>query len=114
MGQPSTTGHVPVMAERTIALLTPALEQGGTYVDCTLGLGGHAEAVLRTCPRARLVGIDRDRDALAIARERLAREASGSVLAGYSGSPPSWPIGTMGPPSSAPVLRQRAMALPPW
>ncbi|RXW32372.1 16S rRNA (cytosine(1402)-N(4))-methyltransferase RsmH [Propioniciclava flava] len=72
MGQPSTTGHVPVMAERTIALLAPALEQGGTYVDCTLGLGGHAEAVLRTCPRARLVGIDRDRDALAIARERLA------------------------------------------
>ncbi|MFZ2479455.1 MAG: 16S rRNA (cytosine(1402)-N(4))-methyltransferase RsmH, partial [Propioniciclava sp.] len=72
MVQPAATGHVPVMAERTIDLLAPALAEGGTYVDCTLGLGGHAEAVLATCPRARLVGIDRDPDALAIARQRLA------------------------------------------
>ena len=54
MVQPAATGHVPVMAERTIDLLAPALAEGGTYVDCTLGLGGHAEAVLATCPRARL------------------------------------------------------------
>ena len=72
MVQPAATGHVPVMAERTIDLLAPALAEGGTSVDCTLGLGGHAEAVLATCPRARLVGIDRDPDALAIARQRLA------------------------------------------
>lgn len=72
MVQSPPTGHVSVMLGRTIELLAPALADGGTYVDCTLGLAGHAEAVLTACPRARLVGIDRDRDALAIARERLA------------------------------------------
>ena len=72
MVQPPATGHVPVMLGRTIELLAPALAGGGTYVDCTLGLGGHAEAVLTACPDARLIGIDRDPDALAIAGERLA------------------------------------------
>ena len=72
MVQATPTGHVPVMAARIVELLTPALADGGTYVDCTLGLGGHARLVLEACPRARLVGIDRDADALAIARERLA------------------------------------------
>lgn len=72
MVQPDTTGHVPVMVERITDLLAPALAGGGTYVDCTLGLAGHARAILSACPSARLVGIDRDADALAIARERLA------------------------------------------
>ena len=72
MVQATPTGHVPVMAGRIVELLAPALANGGTYVDCTLGLGGHARLVLQACPRARLVGIDRDADALAIARERLA------------------------------------------
>lgn len=66
------TGHVPVMAARIVELLAPALADGGTYVDCTLGLGGHARQILSTSPHARLIGIDRDADALAIARERLA------------------------------------------
>lgn len=65
-------GHVPVMAGRIVELLAPALADGGTYVDCTLGLAGHAVAVLDACPRATLIGIDRDADALAVARERLA------------------------------------------
>ncbi|MDO5635575.1 MAG: 16S rRNA (cytosine(1402)-N(4))-methyltransferase RsmH [Micrococcus sp.] len=72
MVQAAGTGHVPVMAARIVELLAPALADGGTYVDCTLGLGGHAHQILSTCPSARLVGIDRDADALAIARDRLA------------------------------------------
>ncbi|MFP5417486.1 MAG: 16S rRNA (cytosine(1402)-N(4))-methyltransferase RsmH [Actinomycetes bacterium] len=72
MSQPAATGHVPVMVERIVELLAPALEGGGTFVDCTLGLAGHARAILSACPRASLVGIDRDADALDIAGERLA------------------------------------------
>lgn len=71
MVQADETGHIPVMAARIVELLAPALAEGGTYVDCTLGLAGHARRILTTCPEARLVGIDRDADALAIARERL-------------------------------------------
>ena len=66
--------HVPVMRDRITALLAPALDRpGAVYVDCTLGLAGHAEAILDAAPAARLVGIDRDADALGIAAERLAR-----------------------------------------
>lgn len=66
--------HVPVLAGRIVDLLAPALATpGSTYVDGTLGLGGHAALVLDACPDARLVGIDRDPAALAIAGERLAR-----------------------------------------
>jgi 16S rRNA (cytosine1402-N4)-methyltransferase len=66
--------HVPVLAGRIVELLAPALAgPGSTYVDGTLGLGGHAGLVLDACPQARLVGIDRDPSALAVAGERLAR-----------------------------------------
>ncbi|MDO5499082.1 MAG: 16S rRNA (cytosine(1402)-N(4))-methyltransferase RsmH [Propionibacteriaceae bacterium] len=65
--------HVPVLLSRIVDLLAPALTApGAVYVDCTLGLGGHAEAILTTCPAARLIGIDRDPQALAYAGERLA------------------------------------------
>lgn len=65
--------HVPVMCTRIVELLSVPLQApGATYVDCTLGLGGHAEAVLTACPRARLIGIDRDRHALDAAAARLA------------------------------------------
>ncbi|MEO5922117.1 MAG: 16S rRNA (cytosine(1402)-N(4))-methyltransferase RsmH, partial [Pseudolysinimonas sp.] len=51
----------------------PALDQpGAVLVDATLGLGGHAEAFLRRFPDLRYVGLDRDRDALALSAERLA------------------------------------------
>ena len=64
--------HVPVLRERVLALVAPALEQpGSVLVDATLGLGGHTEAVLERLPHARVVGIDRDPDALARSRERL-------------------------------------------
>ena len=65
--------HVPVMLSRIVDLLEPALtEPGSVYVDCTLGLGGHAEAILTRCPHARLIGIDRDPQARELAAERLA------------------------------------------
>ncbi|MFT4234499.1 MAG: 16S rRNA (cytosine(1402)-N(4))-methyltransferase RsmH [Microbacterium sp.] len=66
--------HTPVMLERTLELLAPALERdGAVYVDGTLGMGGHAEAVLERFEGVHLVGLDRDRNALRIAEERLAR-----------------------------------------
>ncbi len=69
----SNPRHVPVLLDRVVALLRPALEtQGAVLVDCTLGLGGHSEAVLTRLPGVRVVGIDRDPAALGIAGERLA------------------------------------------
>lgn len=64
--------HIPVMLDEVIAALRPALAGGSVLVDATLGLGGHAEALLNACPQARLVGIDRDGEALALAGQRLA------------------------------------------
>lgn len=66
--------HVPVLLERCVDLLAPALEApGAVYVDCTLGMGGHTEEVLRRFPDVRAIGIDRDPQALALAGARLAR-----------------------------------------
>ncbi len=68
--------HVPVMLEEVLELLGPALaprdEVPAIHVDGTLGMAGHAEAVLRADESVRLVGIDRDPQALALAEERLA------------------------------------------
>ncbi len=73
--------HAPVMCDRVVALLAPALQQpGSVLVDATVGLGGHSGALLRTCPQARLVGIDRDPGALAIAGARLADVAERTTL----------------------------------
>jgi 16S rRNA (cytosine1402-N4)-methyltransferase len=69
----SDFAHVPVLLDRVVALLAPALDHdGAVLVDATLGLGGHTEAVLQRCELARVVGIDRDPQALALAGERLA------------------------------------------
>ncbi|HYN85912.1 MAG TPA: 16S rRNA (cytosine(1402)-N(4))-methyltransferase RsmH [Pyrinomonadaceae bacterium] len=65
------TPHRPVLLTEAVALLAP--ERGGLFVDATLGLGGHAEAILEASPEARLLGIDRDPAALRLASERLAR-----------------------------------------
>ncbi|UFS99467.1 16S rRNA (cytosine(1402)-N(4))-methyltransferase RsmH [Nocardia huaxiensis] len=65
--------HVPVLLHRADEILGPALHSdGAVYLDCTLGLGGHAEYFLRTYPNIRLVGLDRDTNALKLAGERLA------------------------------------------
>ncbi|GAA2958889.1 16S rRNA (cytosine(1402)-N(4))-methyltransferase RsmH [Microbacterium schleiferi] len=66
--------HTPVLLERCIELLAPAL--GGdspVVVDATLGMGGHTEALLERFPALTVIGLDRDTDALRIASERLAR-----------------------------------------
>ncbi len=68
--------HVPVLLERCLELLAPALDRADpVHVDFTLGLGGHAEAVLAAHPSAVLVGLDRDTEALEHARRRLAAYA---------------------------------------
>ncbi|HEY7271403.1 MAG TPA: 16S rRNA (cytosine(1402)-N(4))-methyltransferase RsmH [Actinoplanes sp.] len=80
MGEPRGT-HVPVLLERCLELLTPALELPlALHVDFTLGLGGHAEAVLERFPDVVLIGLDRDSEALAHARHRLQRFADRTHL----------------------------------
>ena len=65
--------HTPVLLERCVELLAPAIEApGAVLVDATLGMAGHAEAFLERFPGLTLVGLDRDLEALAIAKERLA------------------------------------------
>ncbi|MHB0968371.1 MAG: 16S rRNA (cytosine(1402)-N(4))-methyltransferase RsmH [Thermoanaerobaculia bacterium] len=64
--------HEPVLLQEVLELLTPAADDG-IIVDATVGLGGHAEAFLRKYPKARLIGIDRDPEALRRSRERLAQ-----------------------------------------
>jgi 16S rRNA (cytosine1402-N4)-methyltransferase len=71
--------HVPVLFEVALELLR--IRPDGTYADCTLGLAGHAEGILRRLgPAGRLIGFDRDPEALALATKRLeeARGAMGS------------------------------------
>lgn len=73
--------HVPVLCDRVIALLAPALAQpGAVLVDATLGLGGHAAAALAGFPELRLVGMDRDQQALALSADRLAPYAERVTL----------------------------------
>jgi 16S rRNA (cytosine1402-N4)-methyltransferase len=66
MGAP----HRPVLLEETIKFLAP--ERGGLFVDCTVGLGGHSEAILQSSDDTRVIGIDLDTHALTHARQRLA------------------------------------------
>ena len=63
--------HSSVLLNETLDLL--AIRDGGTYVDATLGLGGHAEAILSNYPETRVIGIDQDAAAIALARKRLAK-----------------------------------------
>ncbi|HEX3183290.1 MAG TPA: 16S rRNA (cytosine(1402)-N(4))-methyltransferase, partial [Pyrinomonadaceae bacterium] len=66
MGAP----HRPVLLQETLKYLVP--ERGGLFVDCTVGLGGHSEAILTSSPDTHVLGLDLDPAALAYARRRLA------------------------------------------
>ncbi|MGM1016616.1 MAG: 16S rRNA (cytosine(1402)-N(4))-methyltransferase RsmH [Actinomycetota bacterium] len=73
--------HTPVLLDRCVELLAPALQhEGAVLVDATLGMGGHAEAFLERFDGIHLVGLDRDTDALRIAGERLSRFADRLTL----------------------------------
>jgi 16S rRNA (cytosine1402-N4)-methyltransferase len=63
-----------VLLLETVGLLAP--ERGGLFVDATLGLGGHSEAILEASNETRVLGLDRDREALRLASQRLARFGS--------------------------------------
>src|SRR5260370_18295746 len=62
--------HRPVLLRETIELL--AAERGGLFVDCTVGLGGHSEAILQASSDTQVLALDRDDEALELARKRLA------------------------------------------
>ncbi|TKG62635.1 16S rRNA (cytosine(1402)-N(4))-methyltransferase RsmH [Prauserella endophytica] len=68
------TAHLPVLLDRVLELFEPALsDREAVLVDTTLGLGGHADALLTAHPALRLIGLDRDPNALERSRERLTR-----------------------------------------
>ncbi len=68
----STDRHVPVLFQQAIDFLR--VRAGGTILDCTLGLAGHAEGIARLLgPQGHLIGFDRDSEALELARARLDR-----------------------------------------
>jgi 16S rRNA (cytosine1402-N4)-methyltransferase len=74
---PASAVHVPVCLDRVLALLAPALaDRPAVAIDATVGLGGHAEALLAAHPQLTLVGIDRDPAALQRCRTRLRRFAT--------------------------------------
>src|SRR5215510_4611653 len=62
--------HRPVLLEETLKFLAP--ERGGLFVDGTVGLGGHSEAILKSSSDTRVLGMDLDPEALAYTRQRLA------------------------------------------
>lgn len=76
--------HKPVLLDEVLQVLQP--QNGGLFVDCTLGLGGHTEAILSSSAAAKVIGIDRDTDALQLARKRLAKfgDRIRSVQANFS------------------------------
>jgi 16S rRNA (cytosine1402-N4)-methyltransferase len=75
----SDIAHVPVLVEPVLEFLAP--REGGKYVDATLGAGGHALGILeKSSPTGKLLGIDVDPTAIAIAEKRLARYADRVVL----------------------------------
>ncbi len=75
----SAASHIPVMLKETVQAL--AVQPGGRYIDCTLGAGGHATAILESSsPGGQLLGIDADPEAIKVAKERLAAYSGSALL----------------------------------
>ena len=75
----SAPTHIPVLLQETIKAL--AVQPGGRYIDCTLGAGGHAAAILdRSSPGGQLLGIDADPEVIEIAKARLEAYSSSILL----------------------------------
>jgi len=88
-GSGKETGHVPVLLKEAIDFL--AIKRGGTYIDATVGLGGHSyEIAKRLGAPGHLIGLDKDPAALDIARARLAVGRS-SLVVGEGADQPDWP-----------------------
>ena len=68
---PAESAHRSVLLAETLQLLAP--ENGGLFVDATLGLGGHTEGILDASPDTTVIGIDQDTAAMSLAKERLTR-----------------------------------------
>lgn len=78
MQQDITAIHQPVLLNECVQLMAPALAEQSIAVDCTLGLAGHTIAFLKACPQARVIGIDRDAQALSLATQRIEQEGLAS------------------------------------
>ncbi len=65
----SSNGHIPVLLKNVLEFLE--VQREGVYVDCTVGLGGHSLEILRTNPKAHVIGFDIDEKSLVLAKERL-------------------------------------------
>ncbi|WP_297812984.1 16S rRNA (cytosine(1402)-N(4))-methyltransferase RsmH [uncultured Helicobacter sp.] len=64
--------HIPVLLKQVLeSFETPLVQKGGVFLDCTLGFGGHSEALLKAYPKLQIIGIDQDKNAIAFASERL-------------------------------------------
>jgi 16S rRNA (cytosine1402-N4)-methyltransferase len=78
-GSPSAIAHLPVLYNETILALRP--QSPGNYVDATIGAGGHASGILQhSTPQGRLLGLDKDPQALTIAKETLKKFGDRAVL----------------------------------
>src|SRR5205809_756813 len=63
--------HKSVLLNEIVEMLAPRANE--IFVDCTLGLGGHTEAILQTSENAQVIGIDQDAEAIELAKQRLGR-----------------------------------------
>jgi len=68
--------HIPVLLNETLKIFKEYMNKDGCFIDCTLGFGGHSEAILNTFPNIKLIGIDQDKEALEFAKKRLSKFAN--------------------------------------
>jgi len=68
-----TIPHIPVLLNEVLTIFKENMQNDGYFIDCTLGFGGHSEAILENFPNIKLIGIDQDIEAMEFAKKRLAR-----------------------------------------